>query len=54
MFGRGATMRAATDASSGNTWYFFASATNILRISATLFGYFAAMSSAWLKSLLRS
>jgi len=54
MFGRGATTRAATEASSGKTWYFFASATNILFISCTFCGFFAAMSSDWVKSLFRS
>ena len=53
MFGRGATMRAATDASSGKTWYFFASATNICFSSLTFCGFFAAMSWVWLKSLFR-
>ena len=42
--GRCAATRAPTDASSGKTWYFFASATNIFRISATLSGCCAAMS----------
>ncbi|OQB99531.1 MAG: hypothetical protein BWX79_03108 [Alphaproteobacteria bacterium ADurb.Bin100] len=53
MFGRGATMRAATDASIGNTWYFFASAMNFAFISLTFCGYFAARSCVWLKSLFR-
>ena len=54
MFGRGATMRAATEASIGKTWYFLASAMNISRISLTFCGFFAAMSVTWLNSLLRS
>ena len=54
MFGRGATMRAATEASIGNTWYFLASAMNISLISLTFCGFFSAMSLAWLKSLFRS
>ena len=53
MFGRGATMRAATDASIGKTWYFLASAMNISFISLTLSGFFAARSSVWLKSWFR-
>ena len=51
MFGRGAMTRAATDASSGKTWYLFASATNFSRSSLTFSGYFAATFSLWLKSV---
>ena len=54
MFGRGATMRAATEASSGKTWYFLASAMNVAFISSTFCGFFAAMSSDWVKSVFRS
>ena len=53
MFGRGAMMRAATDASSGKTWYFFASAMNISFSSLTFCGCLAARSSVWLKSVVR-
>src|SRR5262249_16718251 len=35
------------------TWYFFASATNFVRMAFTFSGYFDAMSSVWLKSLFR-
>ena len=44
MFGRGATTRAATEASRGKTWYFFASAMNIFFSSWTFCGYFEATS----------
>ncbi len=44
MFGRGATMRAATDASIGKAWCFFASLMNSCFISLTFCGFFAAMS----------
>ena len=53
MFGRGATMRAATDASIGKTWCFFASAMNTCFSSLTFCGFFAAMSVVWLKSAFR-
>ena len=53
MFGRGATMRAATDASIGKTWYFFASAMNICFSSLTFCGFLAARSLVWLKSVFR-
>ena len=53
MFGRGATMRAATEASIGNTWNFCASATNFALSSLTFSGCFAARSVVWLKSSLR-
>ena len=53
MFGRGATMRAATEASIGKTWYFFASSMNICFISFTLSGYLSARFWDWLKSLFR-
>ena len=46
-------MRAATDASSGKTWYFLASAMNLPLSSLTFCGYFAATFSLWLKSLFR-
>ena len=53
MLGRGATMRAATDASIGNTWCFLASATNFCFSSLTFCGLRAATSVVWLKSELR-
>lgn len=53
MLGRGATRREATEASIGNTWYFFASAMNLAFISLTLAGYLAARSVVWLKSSFR-
>src|SRR5208283_421586 len=52
--GRGATIRVATVASSGSTWYFSASSQNRLSISLTLSGYLAATLSNCVQSLLRS
>src|SRR5881296_3111364 len=52
--GRGATTRVATVASSGRTWYLFASTQNSCSSSLTLSGYFAATSSNCVQSLLRS
>ena len=53
MFGRGATIRPATEASSGKTWYFFASSTNFAFSSSTFFGFWAAMSVVWFMSVAR-
>src|SRR6266704_5524551 len=39
MFGRGAITRAATDASSGKTWYFLASAMKVCFVSLTFSGF---------------
>ena len=47
-------MRAATEASSGNTWYFFASLMKTSLSSFTFCGFLAARSVVWLKSRLRS
>src|SRR5262249_48887956 len=52
--GRGATIRVATVASNGSTWYFVASAQNNLSISLTLFGYLAATLSFCVQSLRKS
>ena len=52
--GRGATSRVATEASSGSTWYFFASAQNRSSSSLSFSGYLAATFSDCVQSLLRS
>jgi hypothetical protein len=52
--GRGATIRVATVASSGRTWYLPASTQNRLSSSLTFSGYLAATLSNCVQSLLRS
>src|SRR5215475_13616846 len=52
--GRGATARVAKEASSGSTWYFFASTQNRRSNSFSLSGYLAATFSYCVQSLLRS
>src|SRR5262249_55124100 len=54
MFGRGATKRVATEASSGSTSYFLASFRKSSSISFTLWGFFSARSSDWDQSLVKS
>src|SRR5215470_9054911 len=51
--GRGATARVATVASSGRTWYLFASTQNSFSSSLTLAGYFAATFSYCVQSFER-
>ena len=52
--GRGVATRVAKVASSGMTWYFFASVQNSFSSSLTFCGYLAATSSNWVQSLVRS
>src|SRR5215467_12870402 len=52
--GRGVTIRGATEASSGKTWYFFASAQKRFCNSLSFAGYFALTSSYCVQSLRRS
>src|SRR5262245_66446660 len=52
--GRGATARVETDASSGRTWYLFASTQNSFSSSLSLSGYLSATLSYCVQSLVRS
>src|SRR5262249_51380187 len=52
--GRGATARVANEASSGRTWYLFASTQNRRSSSLSLSGYLVATSSYCVQSLVRS
>src|SRR3974390_719147 len=52
--GRGETIRVATVASSGSTWYLAASVQNKFSSSFSLAGYFAATFSYCVQSLVRS
>ena len=54
MLGRGTTRRVATVASSGSTWYFFASFQKISWSSFTFFGFDLARSFVCVQSLRRS
>ena len=54
MLGRGVMTRVTRELSSGSTWYFFASAWKIFCSSLSFAGYFAATSSDWVQSFLRS